>query len=216
MRESLHNLGVKHRTDKHDGDHMFCGASYLHTYEKYFDSIRDQSLNILEIGVKDGSSHRMWKDYFQNSMIYGIDIDPRCSQSSEDRISISVGSQADQSVINEVFDKTDRSGFDIILDDGSHINSLTLKSFDLLFPMLKQGGLYIIEDLGCSYLEDDLPNHTSRWPGMEYNKDLDTTNRRSTMNTFFNAILRDIDLQEKRFGIEWIHFYSRIAILKKA
>jgi len=222
MRETLQQIGTRHQTDKHDGNHKFCGSSYLDIYHKYLNGIRDLPLKVLEIGVRDGCSHRMWKEYFPNSVIYGIDIDPRCKQSQADGIRIFIGSQGDPQTVHDVMQDTGGEGFDVILDDGSHVNSLTLKSFELLFPHLKRGGLYIIEDLGCSYLGASLKEGIIKggWPGMHYNKDIDFNNDRSDMDRFFGSIIRDIDTapaegHDGKTGVEWIHFYSRIAIMKK-
>ena len=156
----------------------------------------------------------MWREYFPNSNIYGIDIDPRCKQFQSDRIKIYIGSQSDPEITGAaVADAV--GGFDIILDDGSHVNSLTLKSFELLFPHLKRGGLYIIEDLDCSYMGEGLASGivAGQWPGMHYNKDVEFVNNREDMDTFFNRIIKSIDT--KSGDMEWIHFYSRIAIMKK-
>jgi hypothetical protein len=212
MNETLQQIGTKHQTDKHDHNHL-----YLDIYHRYMNGIRNLPLNILEIGVRDGCSHRMWREYFPNSKVYGIDIDPRCKQSQSDRIKIYIGSQSDPAIINQaVADAVD--GFDIILDDGSHVNSLTLKSFELLFPHLKRGGLYIIEDLDCSYIGKDLESaiKVGQWPGMQYNKDVEFVNNRQDMDTFFNQIIKSIDTKVgANKDVEWIHFYSRIAIMKK-
>jgi hypothetical protein len=208
--ETLQQIGAKHQTDKHDHNHL-----YLDTYHKYLNGIRNLPLNVLEIGVRDGCSHRMWREYFPNSNIYGIDIDPRCKQFQSDRIKIYIGSQSDPETVGAVVADA-VGGFDVILDDGSHINSLTLKSFELLSPYLKRGGLYIIEDLDCSYIGESLASDivAGQWPGMHYNKDVEFVNHRQDMDTFFNRIIKNIDT--KREDMDWIHFYSRIAIMKKA
>lgn len=218
--ELLHNMGKYFNTDKWDGEHTHAGSSYLHTYEKYLSHLREKKIKFLEIGVKDGSSHRMWSHYFSNdSTIYGLDIDPRCKNYEKHHqwknIKIYIGSQDDQEVISQMA-KDSKSGFDVILDDGSHVNELTIKSFNLLFPLLKPGGIYIIEDLGCSYLEDQLSSDIDRgaWPGMEYNKDVEFINRRQDIDSLFSAIIKEIDLKNNT-QYEWIHFYSKIAIIKK-
>jgi len=210
----LHQIGAKYMTDKHDQNHGFAGSSYLDTYHRYLGGIRELPMNILEIGVRDGCSHRMWKEYFSNSTIYGIDIDPRCMNSRADRIRIHIGSQSDPNTIKAVCD--DAGGqFDVILDDGSHVNELTLKSFHLLFPYLKRGGLYIIEDTGCTYYGEDLKDHIVRgqWPGMQYNQGVDFNNKREDMDSFFKKIITNID--GKVGEIEWIHFYSGFVVMKK-
>jgi len=220
MNETLQEIGRKHQTDKHDANHKFAGTTYLERYDKYLSSLRDQPIKLLEIGVRDGCSHRMWREYFPKAMIYGIDIDPRCKQHQSDRIKVFIGSQSDPDITNAAV-KDAGGHFDVILDDGSHVNELTIKSFDLLFPHLRAGGLYIIEDLACSYLGTDLQRHIiqGQWPGMKYNKGVEWNNDRSVFDTMFNGIIRDIDMAPHigvhRSMVEWIHFYSGIAIMRK-
>jgi len=220
MNETLQQIGQKHGTDKHDIHHTYGGSTYLNIYDRYMSEYRDKPIKMLEIGVRDGCSHRMWREYFPNATIYGIDIDPRCKQTESDRIRIFIGSQSDPVTVNAAVNHAGGQ-FDLILDDGSHVNELTLKSFDLLFPALKAGGLYIIEDLGCSYLGSDLEKYivVGGWPGMAYNQGVSFNNDRRVMDNLFNSIIHDIDQSDTpiggKKGIEWIHFYSRIAIMKK-
>lgn len=208
----LQLLGIKYGTDK--SRHSYANKTYLDVYYPYFENFRNKEINFLEIGVKDGCSHRLWKEFFKNSNIYGLDIDPRCKQYEEDRIKILIGSQGDPSVISKLV--SDNTKFDIILDDGSHINELTIKSFELLFSNLKSGGLYIIEDLANSYMED-IKEHIriGSWPGMEYNDNDNFINKRSDMNNLFNKLIENIDMLKIETNIEWVHFYSRIVIIKK-
>jgi 23S rRNA U2552 (ribose-2'-O)-methylase RlmE/FtsJ len=156
----------------------------------------------------------MWKEYFPNSMIYGIDIDPRCKASKSDRIKVFIGSQSDPAVIQEVCQEANGQ-FDVILDDGSHVNELTLKSFDLLFPHLKYGGLYIIEDTSCTYLGESLKKGIidGAWPGMQYNQGVEFNNNREDMDALFKRVIFDLD--SKTGEIEWLHFYSGFVIMKK-
>lgn len=211
---SLQELGIKYKNDKHDIHHTFKGKSYLNVYEQYLHPLKEKKINLLEIGIRDGSSLRMWEEYFPNATVYGLDIDPNCHQISSERIKTFIGSQDDPEIIQKIAKEANYS-FDIILDDGSHINELTLKSYDLLFHYLKNEGLYIMEDLGCSYLGDDLQRNIviGGWPGMQYNK-VELRNDRKIMNNFFNDIIEDIDTKGL-CGVEFIHFYSKIAIIKK-
>ena len=125
---------------------------YIQKYESYFEKIRDEKLKILEIGIADGKSLLTWSDYFQNSIIIGIDIHKiNIVEKNLDRNNIEVhqGSQSDQSFIEELISKY--TEFDIIIDDGSHLSKDVKKSFELLFPALKNNGLYIVEDMQTSY-----------------------------------------------------------------
>ena len=213
---SLTSLGRLHGTDKADKVHTFAGLTYLDVYERYLRELpsRGKDITILEIGVREGASLRMWSDWFPDAQICGFDIDPSCKRFEESRIRIAIGSQDDPQLLRTAFPETSR--FDLIVDDGSHINSMTLAAFDVLFAKrLKPGGLYIIEDLGCSYdrLQTD-SDVRHQWPGMHYNrKGADLDNDREDMNQFFLDRINDID--HLRGNILFLHFWSRICILKK-
>jgi hypothetical protein len=140
----LNEIGIKYGTDKSSLIH-----DYLRKYEKYIPYKREDKLKILEIGVLNGGSTRTWKEYFYNSEIIGIDINPECKIHEEERIKIEIGSQIDDVFLREVSEKY--GPFDMILDDGSHINSHVIFSFQKLFPFLKSQGIYIVEDVCTSY-----------------------------------------------------------------
>jgi hypothetical protein len=128
---------------------------YLDLYAKHFHLLRHKRLNILEIGIggydspkAGGGSLRMWKAYFPNSQIFGIDIyDKRPHQAS--RIKTFQGSQVDEEFLNSVVDEIGE--LDVVIDDGSHMNSHVIQTFKFLFPHLQQNGFYIIEDTQTSY-----------------------------------------------------------------
>lgn len=211
---SLNNLGRSHSTDKFDKNHTFQGLSYLDVYEKYFQPLQKEPISILEIGVKDGASLRTWKDYFKKGRVYGLDIDPDCKHLEEERIRIEIGSQDDKVFLGKVFE--DDPEFDIIIDDGSHVNSFTLASFDYLFyNRLKRGGIYIIEDLRCSYeaLQTD-QKVLETWPGMKYNdQNKSYDNDRKDMDTFFQQKIRDLDHLQGE--ILTIHFWAMTCVILK-
>lgn len=217
--QNLHELGKKHNTDKVDKWHTVFDKSYLTIYENYFSHFKNKKIKLLEIGVRDGASIKVWEDYFEFGEIYGIDIDPRCSVHNSKKIKIEIGCQADENLINKIMENV--GYFDIIIDDGSHVNELTIKSFNLLFPHLSKDGIYIIEDTQCSYLEDSLYDGIIRgaWPGMNYNKNLSFVNRREDINSFFLKLIKDMDLRlennDTSDGLEWIHFYPQLIVMKK-
>lgn len=140
---TLDELALKHGTDKSSKVHF-----YTRHYERYFAPLRDKELKILEIGIQEGKSLKMWRDYFPNATIIGVDkVDS--GQYGEDRVIIV---QADQSKENQLLQLISYFGsFDIIIDDGSHINKDMLLTFETLFPALNPGGLYVVEDLHTCY-----------------------------------------------------------------
>jgi len=146
---SLTDLAIKHKTDKW-GIHF-----YTPHYERHFKHLRDQEINVLEIGVggyedphSGGESLRMWKEFFPNATIYGIDIHDK-SPLEEERIRILKGSKIGASFLHSVVREI--GGIDLIIDDGSHRNEHIVETFKILFPLLKQDGIYAAEDLQTSY-----------------------------------------------------------------
>jgi len=209
---NLEQLAERHGTDKGSKYHTFRGVNYIHLYERYFQRFRKKHISLLEIGVHGGGSLRMWKDYFSSGKIYGLDIDPRCKQYEEDRISIEIGSQGDERVLDKVLENC--GDLDIVIDDGSHVNKHILASFKYLFGKLKPGGIYVIEDLGCSYgLDEDYVRQ--KWPGMKYNDPNERLiNNRNDLDRVFEQIVHDLD--HFQGDILSIHFWNNICFILKA
>lgn len=135
----MKELALKHGTDK-------LQHGFIDVYENEFAPLKDVALNILEIGIWNGSSLLMWRDYFPNANIYAIDIDDKSFLNSE-RITTAICDQGNTEALWNVFPGVE---FDIIIDDGSHImqhQQITLKA---LLPRLKAGGIFIEEDLHTS------------------------------------------------------------------
>jgi hypothetical protein len=221
---NLREIGIKNGTDKVDMWHSFQNQSYLDIYEIYFKKYKDKKINILEIGVKNGNSINTWLEYFPNATIYGLDINPNCKKYETERSKIFIGSQDDKNIIEQML--ADAGKFDIIIDDGSHINSLTIKSFELLFNSVSDGGLYIMEDLGCSYENlEKLESNGNSWDGeLTKNKLLgvDLNHKREELDVFFTNLVHDIDtniVNEKKQiknKIKALHFWCYIAVIMKA
>jgi len=107
-------------------------------------------VRLLEIGVLHGGSLEVWREYLgAGAVICGIDIDPRCAEASRADLMVRIGSQSDEEFLHSVV--AEMGGIDIVVDDGSHIAALQRKSFDVLFPLLSPGGVYIVEDTHTSY-----------------------------------------------------------------
>jgi len=130
--------------------------NYYNEYEFHFAPIRERfekstsKINMLEIGVQGGGSLYMWRKYFPSVHITGIDIDPECQQYANSKsVNIEIGDQANANFLQEVEKK--HGPFDIIIDDGGHTMKQQLISFKTLFRLLKDGGVYIIEDIHTSY-----------------------------------------------------------------
>jgi cephalosporin hydroxylase len=138
----------------HSGRVIHKWVHYLDIYERHFSPYRNTPFKMLEIGVSKGGSLEMWRQYFgDKATIFGIDINPACADRVTAPNQVRIGSQDDPEFLKKVV--LEMGIPDIVLDDGSHIASHQQITFDVLFPLLKPGALYVIEDL-----------HTSYWPAI--------------------------------------------------
>lgn len=206
----LTSLAKVYQTDKW-GQHF-----YTPVYEQWFASLRYKPVKLLEIGVGGydrprvgGNSLRMWKQYFEKGSITGIDLYDK-SALKESRIEIIQGDQSDAQFLQEV---TRLHGpFDIIIDDGSHMQSHIIASFEALFPLMRLGGIYVVEDTQTSY-----------WPKFEGSTAaMDTIP--SAMNYFIKRVhgLNRIEWQSEEVpvdipdqGIASIAFYHNLIFVVK-
>ena len=122
---------------------------YVDLYQRHLADQRHRVRRVLEIGVYRGASLQMWRDYFPNAQIYGIDIQP--AEVSGTRIHTIKGDQSDPALLARV---RELGPFDLIVDDGSHRARELVASFTGLFAELMPDGYYVIEDMHTSYLSE--------------------------------------------------------------
>lgn len=122
---------------------------YFPIYEKHFSPIRNKPIKILEIGILNGGSLEMWRYYFPEATIVGIDINPLCKEHEQERINVRIGDQTDEKFLQSLIDEF--GAFDLIIDDGSHHVAHVNKTFQFLFPKLTDNGIYFIEDTHAAY-----------------------------------------------------------------
>lgn len=137
-----------YNTDKNDGGHSYCRA-----YDKFLSSKSEDARKVLEIGMRPGSAN-LWLDYFPKAVLYGVDIvNPNFSH---ERF---VFRNVNQSNLKNLKDFFDEAGydFDVIIDDGPHTAIEQITTFNLVFPKMKSGAIYIVEDLHVGDLENELP-----------------------------------------------------------
>jgi hypothetical protein len=148
--------------ERYDTDKVRNG--YLEWYDPILQPLVGQKVTVLELGVLNGGSLRLWRDYFPGGTVVGIDRQLPSDVAGEARIHMFQGSQDDIGFLSDVARRTAPSGFDLIIDDASHIGTLTKVAFWHLFNNhLKSSGLYAIEDWGTGYW-DDWPDGRSYRP----------------------------------------------------
>lgn len=139
----------------HDGPVVHKWHHYLPIYDRHFApyraGFRSRPLRFLEIGVYRGGSLAMWRAFFgPQAIITGVDVDPGCAAfDGREGTRVRIGSQDNPAFMRGVVEEM--GGVDIVLDDGSHEARHMRRSFDILFPLLSDGGLYVVEDVQCAY-----------------------------------------------------------------
>ena len=181
---------------------------YFDIYERHFNKFCGQNVNILEIGISEGGSLQMWKEYFgPKAKIYGVDILPECKIFEENRIKVFIGSQDDRIFLKKLV--LELPQIDIIIDDGGHTMNQQIMTFRELYPIVKHGGIYVCED-----------THTSYW--INYGGGF---HRRNTFIEFGKSLVDQLHAHYSEQGrlkpdyytksIASIHFYDSIVIFDK-
>ena len=145
-------------TDKYGLHH------YTTVYEALARPLRRKRVTLLELGVggygRDlgGESLLMWAAYFRKGRIYGLDIEDKTAL-SKGRIQVFQCSQVDREKLHKLAGEL--GPFDFIIDDGSHLNAHQVESFRILWPFVRDGGWYVVEDVQTSYW----PSYGGGMPG---------------------------------------------------
>ena len=180
---------------------------YFPIYEKWFKDFRGTDLVFVEIGVSQGGSMQMWKEYFgKNAKIVGVDIEERCKQFEDEQVSIEIGSQDDVEFWNDFKQKYPR--VDILLDDGGHMMNQQIVTFIQMFPHIKDGGLYMCEDCHTSYWEKDYGGLENPNSYIEFTKSLI-----DVINAFY---LENFKPNYFTMNMGGIHFYDSIVVVEKS
>jgi hypothetical protein len=197
-RPSLTELAQGTSTDKWGGHY------YTPHYERHLHHLRNQSFVLLEIGVggyarsgQGGGSLRMWKRYFRQAHIVGLDIEDK-SFLDRPRITTVLGDQTEASVLTSVIERFGAPL--VVIDDGSHRPADIIETFRVLFPLLPDGAVYAIEDTQTSYWPEfggsedrDAPDTTMAFvkglvDGLNYEEFLDLDYRASYTDTHVRAV----------------------------
>ena len=181
---------------------------YFEIYDRHFSKYRDKEIVILEIGVFQGGSLQMWKNYFgPKAKIYGLDIDPACKQFEEENIEILIGSQSDPLFLQKL--KQQIPPIDILIDDGGHTMNQLKVTFDELFDHIKPDGIYAAEDLHTCYWMDYGGGYKRRGSFIEYSKNLiDSIHAWHSRQSYYK-----IDQFTKT--VHSLHYYDSIIIVEK-
>ena len=209
----LDSIAVRVGADKGSFYH-----NYTEVYSQYFSPLKDKPIKFLEIGIYKGASVKLWEEYFKAADLHFMDITFQNAEYFSNRSQYHLCNQESIAELRNLINTTG-GDFDVILDDGGHTMNQQITSFKTLFPHVKSGGMYIIEDL-----------HTSYWPHWGGG------NHRGTAIAFLKSLIDDVNFVGQRTGkashlnvdpsihdelniyreqIRTIHFYDSVAIIIK-
>lgn len=152
------NPTLRYLYENHHGKVSDKWSIYLDEYQRLLHSFQDKPVCLLEIGVQNGGSLEIWNKYFPNARnIVGCDIDTKCAalSYSNSSIEIVIGDICSDATAQAVLTVCN-GPIDIVIDDGSHTSEDIITTFFKIFGHLSDGGIYLAEDLHCSY-----------WPGFQ-------------------------------------------------
>lgn len=201
------------------------GHKWLHyfpIYDQEFSQLRGKNIKVLEIGVYKGASLQLWKKFFgENAIVVGVDIDQNCKQFHlpAKNIHVEIGSQSDPIFLKNLI--KNYGPFDLIIDDGSHVVSHQLASFNALFlEGLKNGGIYFIEDLEGNYWDNGHKDRTQTT--MDLFKVLIDMQNFIYLNSSYDKFLVNSDSLQDKFMllriatlVEKISTYRGVALITK-
>jgi len=214
---TLTELANKYGTDK--GTEFPPAHGYTEIYQRYFDgavgtqrptSPRESVARVLEIGIQYGASLRMWRDFFPQAEVIGIDN----SEAWVNGMLVAEDNQHIGAVLGDVcgrsfwldFSQTHKEGFDLVVDDGGHTSKQIVDAWKGAWPLLRAGGLYIIEDLHAVYEYEE-------WKPAVFGELEQIWHTR--VNEFGYGQSGKRDGLGGLNDVEWMHFYKSVVIMKK-
>lgn len=191
---SLTQIADHFKTDKGSIKHR-----YTDTYERYLAPLRGKPVRLIEIGVACGASLKTWARWLgEEARITGIDIRPECAALCTQYPSVSI-------VVGDATAFQPDGDYDIVVDDGSHVSLEIVKTFRNLWPRLRPGGYYVVEDLRCTHD----PLYARSFP---FRMAPDSF-RREHLMAWMDQLLRRMDYEAS--DVEFIHAYPQMLVLRK-
>ncbi len=195
--------------EQHTGRLIHKWHHYFEIYERHFSRFRGKQINIVELGVSQGGSLQMWREYFGPlTKIWGVDINPNCKQFEDSNTIITIGDQEDRNFLKTF--AASLPPIDILIDDGGHTMRQQINTFEELLGVVQPNGVYLVEDLHTSYWK--------RWGGgyrkagtfIEYSKSFI-----DKLNAWHSEERAKFDVSAFTRSVSSIHYYDSVMVLEK-
>ena len=210
----LHNYFIDNNSNA-----IHKGFSYFDLYERYFSRFKGRDINLLEIGVQNGGSTKMWEYYFKKINpnfkinIFGIDIDNRVKSLGieNENIKLFVGSQSDRDFLRKL--KSEIPKIDILIDDGGHRMEEQIITFEEMYPHIKDDGIYWCEDCHTSYcwrLSGGCYGYKNPNSYIEYMKNLI-----DSINAYYATKKDSLEVSNFTNTAYGIYFHEKVVVVEK-
>ena len=194
---------------KNTGNLIHKWQHYFEIYDRHFSRYRGTDVHLLEIGVYQGGSLQMWKDYFgPKARIFGVDINPACKQFEEEGVRIFIGDQADREFLRFLVREVPR--IDILIDDGGHTMRQQINTFEELFPHVHERGIYLCEDTHTSYWRHYGGGYHRRGTFIEYSKEFI-----DLVHAWHSQQPGKLEVTDFTRSVSGLHYYDSILVIEK-
>ncbi len=181
---------------------------YFPIYERHLAAYRGRACRVLEIGVSRGGGLKLLSHFLgSEAYVVGMDIETGTQRAVGSAYTVEIGDQADPEFLRGVAER--RGPFDVVIDDGGHTMKQQVTSVQTLFPLLAEGGTYIVEDCHTSYW----PEYSDQTPGEPTFLDW-LKARVDDLHAYHFSTSRDL-LEPWQTDLAGLHVYDSIAVLDK-
>jgi hypothetical protein len=182
---------------------------YFDIYHRHFARFRGEAVTMIEIGIFNGGSLQMWRDYLgPQATIVGVDVNPECTRFAEPGIDIVIGDQADNAFLRSLADRY--PDFAILLDDGGHRMHQQIATFQEMYPRLRSDGVYLCEDTHTSYMP--VFGGGYRHPGTFIETAKSLVDR---LNAFHSKGHSELAPDDFTRTTDSMHFYDSVIVIEK-
>ena len=200
---------LKEYFENNNGKLIHKWIHYFDIYDRHFVRYRNKSVTILEFGVFQGGSLQMWRHYFgKKARIIGVDINPKCKSLEEKGIEIYIGDQEDKIFLRELMDKV--GSVDVVIEDGGHRMKQQINTFTEVYPHVREGGIFLIEDLHTSYWSDYGGGYKNPSSFIEYAKNLI-----DDINAWHSRDNESFKVNDNTKTIGGMHIYDSVIVFDK-
>lgn len=206
------HLGSKYYKFRYDGngnyfeDYFFRNqgnlitkwSNYFEIYDKHLKKFRNkENVTLMEFGIFQGGSLDMWENYFYNNLkIIGLDINPNCKKLEDANKQVIIGDQEDRTFLKKVMQETGE--VDLVIEDGGHEMNQQINTYLEVFPFVKEDGIFLIEDLHTSYLDEYHGGYKRKGTFIEFSKDLldDIVNNNLNESTNHSNLIKALNIYQ--------------------